>query len=146
MTKLLASCALAILVFAVAPQALQAADAQCPLQNATKHGTYVVAGAGTIVDVGPATVVGEITYDGQGNTVATYTVSVNGTIHRGVTVTGTYTVNPDCTGSSSESDGTHYDFVTARDGNTTTWIETDTGTVISGTEVRLSRDRSPVED
>ena len=52
-------------------------------------------------------------------------------------VTGTYTVSPDCTASHAESDGSHYDYVVAPDGNTVTWIKTDPGTVVSGTEVRL---------
>jgi len=52
-------------------------------------------------------------------------------------VTGTYTVNPDCTGSHAESDGSHYDYVVAPDGNTVTWIKTDAGAVVGGTEVRL---------
>src|ERR1700756_1339852 len=105
---------LALMVFsaALATQAL-AAGAQCPLGNATKHGTYVVFGTGTIVGVGPISAVGEITYDGLGSTVATYTASVNGTINQGVTVTGTYTVNHDCTGTLAESDGSHYNFVVA---------------------------------
>jgi len=87
----------------------------------------VVSGTGTIVGLGPISAVGEITYDGQGNSIATYTASVNGTIHKGVT------------GSHSESDGSHYDFVVTPDGNTAKWIETDTGTVVTGTEVRLKR-------
>jgi hypothetical protein len=137
MKKLLASCALAAMSFAVAPLAAIAAEAQCPLQNATLHGTYVVSGTGTIVGVGPLAAVGEVTFDGRGNSIATYTASVNGTINKGVMVTGTYTVNPDCTASHAESDGSHYDYVVAPDGNTVTWIKTDPGTVVSGTEVRL---------
>jgi hypothetical protein len=54
-----------------------------------------------------------------------------------VTVTGTYTVNPNCTASLAESDGSHYKFVVAPDGNTASWIEIDPGTVVSGTEVRM---------
>jgi hypothetical protein len=134
MRKLLASLALAIITFALAPQAF---SAQCPLGNATLHGPYIVFGTGTIIGVGPVTVVGVNTWDGQGNTVATYTASVNGTVYPGVSVTGSYTVNPDCTGSVSESDGSHYNFVALPDGNGTTWIQTDAGTVVSGTESRL---------
>lgn len=114
-----------------------ASSAQCPLGNATKSGTYLVSGTGVIVGLGPISAVGEITYDGSGNSIATVTLTVNGTIHSGVTVTGTYTVNSDCTGSHSESDGAHYDFVVTPDGNTASWIEVDSGTVVSGTEVRL---------
>ena len=136
MRKPFASLAMAIITFALAPQAF---SAECPLGNATLHGSYTVFGTGTIVGVGPVTVVGVHTWDGQGNTVATYTASVNGTIFTGVTVTGTYSVNPDCTGSNAESDGSHYNLVASPDGNSTTWIRADAGTVVSGTETRLKK-------
>jgi hypothetical protein len=134
MRKLFASGAVAIIAFALVPRAL---NAQCRSGNATLHGTYVVYGGGTVVGVGSLTAVGLHTWDGQGNTVATYTVSVNGNIYPGVTVTGSYSVNPDCTGSLTESDGTHYNFVVLPNGNSSTWMRTDTGTVLSGTETRL---------
>lgn len=136
MTRFSASLALAAVAFALAPQALKAANPLCPLLNATKHGTYVVHGTGTIVRVGPAVAVGEITYDGHGNTLATFTLNVNGNVQTNTDVPGTYTINSDCTGTSLEA-GAHYSFVVSPDGNTTTWMETDPGTVISGTEVRL---------
>lgn len=141
MTRLFAAFALAAVAFASAPQALKAADPLCPLLDATKHGTYVVYGTGTIVGVGPAVAVGEITYDGHGNTLATFTLNVNGNVQTHTGVPGTYTINSDCTGTSLEA-GAHYSFVVSPDGNTTTWMETDPGTVVSGTEVRLK----PVED
>jgi hypothetical protein len=132
---------LALVAFAVAlaPQALKANEAKCPLGNATTHGTYVltVDGTGIIVGVGGLTAVGQITYDGNGHEHAQYTASVNGTIYNGIMVTGVYTVNSDCTGSLTESDGSHYNMVIAPDGSTVYWIRTDTGFVISGTEVRL---------
>jgi len=136
-TKLLATFSFAVMTLAVAPQALKASDAQCLLGNATLHGSYTVFGTGTIVGVGPLTALGVHTWDGQGNTVATFTASVNGNIFPDITVTGTYSVNPDCTASLSESDGAHYNFVVSPDGNSATWIRTDAGTVLSGTEVRL---------
>jgi hypothetical protein len=132
---------LALVAFtaALTPQALKAADAdgQCPLQNATLLGTYMSSGTGTIVGVGPIAAVGTITYDGKGNSVNTYTVSVNGAISRGVTVTGPYTVNRDCTGTLAQSDGLNYDFVVAPDGSTVRWIQTNTGIVLSGTQLRF---------
>jgi len=134
MRKLFASLALTIITFVLAPQAF---SAQCPLGNATLHGSYTVFGTGTIVGVGPLTALGVHTWDGQGNTVATFTASVNGNIFPGIAVTGTYSVNPDCTASLSESDGAHYNFVVSPDGNSATWIRTDAGTVLSGTETRL---------
>ena len=47
---------------------------------------------------GPFAEVGRQTFDGEGNTDATATLSANGNIMT-VTIEGTYTVNPDCTGS-----------------------------------------------
>jgi hypothetical protein len=95
-------------------------------------------GTGTIVGVGPSSAVGTVTYDGKGNSVNTFTASVNGAIFRGVTLTGTYTVNPDCTGSLTQANGTqHYDFVVSQGGARVDWIGTDSGEVLSGTEVRL---------
>jgi len=122
------------------PQALNAAEALCPLQNATLRGTYLSHGTGIIVGVGPISAVGTATYDGNGNTTNTFTASLNGTIDKGVTVTGTYTVNPDCTGSLAQN-GSHYEFVVAPDGSTVFWIATDTGLVFSGSQVRMRRDQ-----
>jgi len=84
---------------------------------------------------------GEITYDGHGNSLANFTLNLNGTIHTFAAVAGTYTINSDCTGTHLEG-GSHYSFVVSPNGNNATWIETDTGAVITGTEVRLN----PVED
>jgi len=135
MTKLFISCALAALALTAAPQALKATPL-CPLGNATLHGTYVVSGGGTIVGLGPVTSVGEVTYDGKGNSDATYTLSANGTILP-VTVAGTYIVKPaDCTATAVEAPS-HFNFVIAPDGNTVWWLSTDPGTVLSGTLVRL---------
>jgi hypothetical protein len=140
MTRRLVIFALSVITFAVAPQALKAADADalCPLGNATLSGTYMLRGEGTIVGVGPLTVVGWLTYDGKGSVVTgSMTASVNGTIST-FTVSGPYTVNSDCSGS-VETSGQHYNMVVSPDGKTVSWIETDPGTVSSGTEVRLTR-------
>jgi hypothetical protein len=70
----------------------------------------------------------------------TYSVSANGTITRGITATGTFIVNRDCTGSKTFGSGptaAHYDFVITPDGSMITWVETDAGVVISGQAVRL---------
>ena len=136
MRKLFASFALAAVALAFAPQPLKAAEPLCPLLNGTKHGTYVVYGTGTVVGVGPAVALGEITYDGHGNAVATFTLNLNGNVQTHADVPSTYTINSDCTGTAVEA-GAHYSFVTSPDGDKTTWLETDPGTVVSGTEVRL---------
>ena len=141
MRRLLTFCAIAVMTFAAAPETLKAADAdgECPRQNATLSGTYMSHGTGTVVGLGPVSAVGTITYDGNGNLINPFTASVNGAIFRGVTQTGTYIVNPDCTGTVVQG-GAHYDFVVAPDASTVFWIETDAGTVVTGTAVRLRHD------
>jgi hypothetical protein len=122
----------------VPPHALKAADADalCRLGNATVRGGYMTQGTGSIVGVGPISVVGVMTFDGKETGVLTSTSSVNGVISRG-TISGPYTVNSDCTMTLTLSNGTHYDSVVAPDGSTGYWMETDTGTVLSGTLIRL---------
>lgn len=112
-------------------------DALCPLGNATLRGTYMSIGAGTAVGVGPVTFVGKITYDGKGNSTNPFTGSFNGAIFKGL-LTATYTVNSDCTGSLTASDGSsHYDFVVSPNGSKVNFIETDKGFVVSGTIARF---------
>ncbi len=145
MTKRLATFGLAVMTFAAAPHVLKAADANalCPRGNATLRGTYMSRSAGTIVGVGPLTAVGWLLYDGTGDVVNGFTVSVNGVISRS-TISGTYTVNSDCTGSTYLSGG-HYDFVVTADGSRVNWIRTDPGTVFSGTEIRLGHESGLME-
>ena len=135
MMKRLGSFALAAMTFAVAAASLESADALCPLGNATLRGTYMSRGEGTIVGVGPLAAVGWLTYDGKGNVVNGFTISVNGVISSG-TISGPYTVNSDCTGSTNLS-GSNYYFIVTPDGSTVNWIASDPGSVFSGTEIRL---------
>jgi hypothetical protein len=138
MSRILAFCALAVIMLAAAPQALKAAEevALCPAGNATLRGPLMTHATGYIVGVGPVTVVGLMTYDGKGGGLLVSTLSVNGAISKG-TLSATYTVNSDCTMTQTMSNGTHYDGVIAPDGSSSFWMETDPGTVISGTSVRL---------
>jgi hypothetical protein len=85
--------------------------------NATLQGTYGFREQGTIFTQGLIGGVGIVTFDGNGS----YAVSgsfVNQTLgahHR--TGTGTYAVNPDCTGSIFPDTGGTHDFVVVDDGN-----------------------------
>ena len=89
--------AVAALALGIAPTA-RADDKGC--SNASLKGTfaYTMTGVLTVPGfAGPFAEVGAQTFDGRGATTATATLSQNGNI-RQVTITGTYTVNPDCTG------------------------------------------------
>jgi hypothetical protein len=92
---------------------------------------------GTLVGVGPNTAVGRIAFDGKGNFVNPYTVSVNGVISTGTEI-GTYTVNSDCTGSEVATNGHQYNFVVAPDGSRFDWISTIPGRVVSGTAILMT--------
>lgn len=82
--------------------------------------------------------VGKITYDGEGNFVNPFTVSFNGAIVRSE-LTGTYTVNSDCTGSFTATDGSSFDFVVSPDGSKLDYVRTNADTIINGTAARLAR-------
>ena len=72
--------------------------------NASLQGSFGFTATGTLLALpppfaGPFAEIGRQTFDGRGETEATLTLSANGNIVKGVTVQGTYVVNPDCTGS-----------------------------------------------
>jgi hypothetical protein len=76
----------------------QARDAACSLVRAA--GTYGVSDSGTVIGIGPRAAVGSITFDAAGNANGSVTASLNGGVSS-TTLSGTYTVNSDCTGSST---------------------------------------------
>ena len=90
--------AIAALALGMAPTA-KADDKGCT--NASLKGAYGYTSTGFITvgpaPVGPFAEVGTQTFDGKGGTTATATLSANGNIFE-ITITGTYTVKPDCTG------------------------------------------------
>jgi hypothetical protein len=70
---------------------------------ASLDGSFGFTSTGTLLALpaplaGPFGEVGRQTFDGQGNTDATATISLNGNIKQ-LTIQGTYVVNADCTGS-----------------------------------------------
>lgn len=91
---------------------------------------------GTILGVGPIASSGPIQFDGQGNLSASYSTAVNGVLFRG-TFVGTYTVNPDGSGSVTLNLprlglSAHGDFVLIDDGKGTFFSCTDAGFSIRG--------------
>jgi hypothetical protein len=74
-------------------------DPECTLAGAA--GTYGFTTNGTVVGIGPRASVGILTLDAAGNVRnGKATSSLNGSVTR-ETFSGTYTVNPDCTGTFS---------------------------------------------
>ena len=126
----------------VAPTA-KADDKGC--SNTSVQGTFAYTSTGAIASppdiAGPFVEVGTQTFDGKGGTTGAATLSQNGNILP-ITVTGTYTVNSDCTGTAtlqvSPIDVTvHVFFVIDDGGNEFQAIETDDGLVITRLGHRL---------
>ena len=142
MKKTFTIAAVAALAFSIPPKA-RAEDRGC--SNATLRGTFAYTSIGFITGppefAGPFAEVGTQSFDGRGGTTANVTLSQNGNIVP-VTVVGTYTVNPDCTGSatlqvSPISVTVHMLFVIDDSGNGFQAIETDPGLVITRIARRL---------
>ena len=64
---------------------------------ATLNGAYGEVLRGEVLGVGPIVAVGVSTFDGKGHFLADQTVNLNGNVIQ-APLTGTYTVNRDCTG------------------------------------------------
>jgi hypothetical protein len=113
--------------------------------NFSLAGTFAYTTTGSITApsalAGPFASVGTQTFDGQGGTTAKAMVSQNGNIIP-VTITGTYSVNPDCTGTftlqlSPIGLTTHVFFVIDHGETEFQAIETDAGVVVTGIARRL---------
>lgn len=131
----------------IAPTA-QAADKGC--SNTTLLGTFAYKATGVITappaEAGPFASVGTQIFDGNGGTTATAWVSQNGTIVQ-VTIKGTYTVNPDCTGSftlqiSPVGLTTHYFFAIDDSATEFQAVQTDPGVVVTA----IARRQFPLGD
>lgn len=116
--------------------------------NATLQGTFAFTTVGSIVTpdfvAGPYAEVGAQVFDGVGSTTGTLMLSQNGNVGPG-TSTGTYSVNPDCTGTftSTVSGFTaHYFLVIDSNGDGFRAICLDTGAIITRTAKRLYSGRA----
>jgi hypothetical protein len=139
--KTFAITAVTALALSVAPAA-NAADKGCNV--ATLLGTFAYSSNGSIASpaeiAGPFVEVGTQAFDGNGGTTGTAMFSQNGNILQ-ITVTGTYTVNSDCTGTftlqvSPIAVTVHVYFVLDNTNSGFQAIETDSGLVITRTAQR----------
>ena len=73
-------------------------EAACSLARAA--GAYGVSDSGTVIGVGPRAALARLKLDAAGNINGSVTASLNGSVSS-ATLSGTYTVNRDCTGTSS---------------------------------------------
>jgi len=64
--------------------------------DASLHGSYGLHATGTVLGVGPFAAVGVFSFDGNGHLTGTLTSRVNGNTFSKETLTGAYTVTPDC--------------------------------------------------
>jgi hypothetical protein len=89
--------------------------------EATLDGTYLFAADGVAIkgnDQLPFAYAGYEVFDGQGKVNQVYTLNINGKkVIRNQTISGTYTVKADCTGTTTYADGTREDHFTAPDGS-----------------------------
>ena len=144
--KTLTIAAVSALALGIAPTA-KAADKGC--SNTSIKGTFAFKATGSVIDptgVVLLDVVFALTFDGNGALTGTGLQSHNGNILQ-VTQTGTYTVNPDCTGTytilvSPIGITAHFFFVIADSGNELEVISTDHTTVLAG----AARRQFPVGD
>jgi hypothetical protein len=100
-TFLVTILALGLMALATSPSYANADDQgdRCSLKKSA--GRYSMTDNGTVVGVGPRTAVGVFKLDGKGNlTDGVAASSLNGSVAN-ETFIGTYTVNPDCSGSAS---------------------------------------------
>ena len=130
--KALTLAAVTALALALAPIARAEGN---PCSKATLKGTYADNDTGSIIGVGPFAGVNWERFDGNGTLTGRGIGSLNGEIVP-VTYVGTYTVNPDCTGTYTVNVSplgltTHAFFMIADGGNELQIVITDPGTVIT---------------
>ncbi len=87
--------ALAIAVVSMMPSAYAQ---HCSFAGAV--GNYGFSDSGTVVGVGPRAAVGLLTFNAAGQIKGQVTASLNGGVSQ-TTLSGTYAVNPDCTGTTT---------------------------------------------
>jgi hypothetical protein len=134
----------ALLLLGIPQRAITQTQQSCSLE--TLKGTYIFDYTGyTIVDGEhvPFSAAGFEYYNGDGTMRGVFS-GVDGGVTRNLEYTGTYTVNPDCTSELTTNDPVfgdlHFDQFLGPGGNRFTFVQTDEGSVASGTELRVSRD------
>ena len=98
-------------------------------------GNFGIEASGVFIGVGAVAFDGLFALDGKGNVSGTESGSVAGTIFSGQSVTGTYSVASNCTGTMTVTvlgQTEHSSFVVTNSGKGLLLVETDATTVVSG--------------
>ena len=123
--------------------AKNASGAKC--SKATLDGTYVLAYNGVELkgnnDQRPFAVAGYDVFDGNGKVKTVFSSNFNGEVTRNETLSGTYSVNADCTGTLTFEDGTRFDLFIAPDGSKFMFVQTNPGVVAAGFEPQGTAER-----
>ncbi|HLK66677.1 MAG TPA: hypothetical protein VKU19_24750 [Bryobacteraceae bacterium] len=140
-----------LLIIALTSMPLWADSVICTNQNGILNGAYVVTLTGTAGspvwngNTGPVATMAKFVFDGVGNIQLPSSTIVGANPPLNVTppftLTGSYTVNRDCTGSLtlnfSPNPNGHYNFIISPDGRQITMISTDKGDVLIATGTRI---------
>ena len=141
-----------LLLFTLALAASSTLTAQASAcSNSTIHGAYAFTIHGTIFLPNGATLlvdgIAKETFDGKGNETQVDAVATNGILVAGWRPgSGTYSVNPDCTGTQTivveGLPDLHIQFIVAQGGNTIHQVVTDPGfaTTAEGERVRAPQE------
>jgi hypothetical protein len=136
--KIVATVFASIFVLGIVTTAQADSDNHEECSVATLKGSFGYTVTGALVTgpfAGPFAAVGKLTFDGTGNFENIRTISRNGDISLDVEGVGTYTINPDCTGSFTFTDGgvvtLGTDIVIDDNGNELRMIATSPGTVLT---------------
>jgi hypothetical protein len=111
----------------------------------TLQGTYQLAYDGVVTggaDKGPFAGAENDWFDGNGNIEGVYSANYSRNIISKQKYTGTYTVNADCTGTTTYPTGEEYDLFIAPDGSKFRFVQTSPPQyVASGVHERVTRQR-----
>lgn len=101
-----------------------------------KH-NYSMKLTGSVTSIGQVAFVGQLVLNGTGSITGTSTLSLNGSIVSAVPVTGTYTINSNCTGTAQITpkgqSPINLALVVVSADKEMLAVETDTNTIVSGT-------------
>jgi len=109
--------------------------------NQTLHNSYVFAAQGFNIVNGaaqPKAILEEMDFNGDGTfSVPFVTVSINGSINHFPPGTGVYTVQANCQGTITVTNGPSFDIFVRPSGKTFWIIQTDANTVLQGTVTKV---------